>query len=56
MGSKHRHDKKRGLTRVSRTRRSRNKTKWLHHALFAAQYIRSWSKVFGLDLQISSGI
>ena len=34
--------KKSGLTKVSRTRRSRNKTKWLHHALFAAQYILSW--------------
>ena len=55
MGSKHRYDKKRGLTKVSRTR-SRNKTKWLHHVLFAAQYILSWSKMFGLDLQITSGI
>ena len=53
MGSKHKHDKKkRGLTKLSRARRSRNKTKWSHHALFAAQYILSCSKISGLDLQI----
>ena len=48
--------KKRGLTKVSRARRSRDKTEWSHHALFAAQYTLSWSKISGLDLQIISGV
>ena len=48
--------KKRGLTKLSRAKRSRNKTKWSPHALFAAQYILSWSKTSVLDLQIISGV
>ena len=36
MGSKHNHDKKRRLRKVSKARMSSNKTKWSQHALFAA--------------------
>ena len=56
MSLKHKHDKKLGLTKVSRARRSRNKTKWSHQALFAAQYILSRNKISVLDLQIISGV
>ena len=60
MGSKHEDDKKNvhGVTKVSRARRSRNKTKWSYHRLFAAQYILSWVKFLVLIsyLQIISGV
>ena len=57
LGSKHKYEKKkRGLTKLSRAKRSRNKTKWSPHALYAAQYILSRSKTSVLDLQIISGV
>ena len=56
MGSKQKQDKKRGLRKVSRARRSSKKTKWSHLALFAAQYVRSWCKLSGLDLSFISGV
>ena len=56
MGSKQKHDKKRGLRKVRKAKRSSKKTKWSHLALFAAHYVRYWCKLSGLDLSIISGV